>query len=134
MWRLRLCLALAALLLGLPARGVQYVNDELLWTKQTWGEYQLDFPWQFFAKREPEVARLLEAEPYLASSLNGPQGDIREEVERDIKRWGGGGGCGIAAIGPALLLRGSGPPPPVCRLLARLRACCAQRGAFVILQ
>lgn len=87
-----LVIALGVLLLGLPVGGVQYVNDELLWTKQAWNEHKLDFPWQFFAKqREPVLARLLEADDYVRTSLSGPLGDIRAEIERDSKRcrrWG----------------------------------------------
>jgi hypothetical protein len=90
MIRDRLALLLALLLLG-SASGVQYVNDELLWTKQPWNqspEYKLAFPWHHFAKRETAVSRLLESEDWVKTSLDGPLGDIREEIEKDIKRCG----------------------------------------------
>ena len=82
-----LLLVAGLLLLCLPAGGVQYVNDELLWTKQGWEDYKLGFPWQVFAKREPAVARLLEGEPWVRTSLAGPLGDIQAEIEKDMKRW-----------------------------------------------
>ncbi|GAB4819413.1 hypothetical protein N2152v2_006459 [Parachlorella kessleri] len=72
-----------------PADSVNYINDELLWTKQPWNqspEYKLPFPWQHFAKQEPQVARLLESVPWTKTSLSGPLGNIQAEIDRDIKR------------------------------------------------
>ncbi len=68
---------------------VNHINDELLWTKQPWNqspEYKLPFPWQHFAKQEPQVARLLESVPWTKTSLSGPLGNIQAEIDRDIKR------------------------------------------------
>lgn len=78
---------LGALLLCLPAGGVQYINDELLWTKQSWEDYKLSFPWQFFGKREPAVRGLLDGEPWERTSLAGPLGNIQAEIEKDLRRW-----------------------------------------------
>lgn len=67
-------------------RCVNYIHDELLWTKLSWDQYKIDFPWQQFAKREPAIAKLLDSETWLKTSLNGPLGNIQENIDKDVKR------------------------------------------------
>lgn len=78
---------LALACLAASAHALQYVNDEQLWTKQRWGEFMLDFPWDKFKTREPEYNRLAQELADLEGhTLNGPHGNIDELVAGDRKR------------------------------------------------
>jgi hypothetical protein len=66
-------------------------RDELVWTKANWREYKLDFPFAFFAEREPELARVLgpggPAAGLAASTLGrGPYADLPARVAADAER------------------------------------------------
>ena len=67
--------------------GVTYVHDEVLWTKQRWDEFMLDFPWAKFKHRESDYNRIvLELTEFEKHTLNGPVGAIDQLVGQDIKR------------------------------------------------
>jgi hypothetical protein len=65
-------------------------RDELVWTKANWREYKLDFPFAFFAEREPELARVLgpggPAAGLAASTLGGPYADLPARAAADAER------------------------------------------------
>ncbi len=87
--------ALLLLVAAHCAEAIPYIHDELLWTKQNWGEYRLPFPWAAVLKeRDGESSRALQGplRGFAANSLNGPVLDsaaLSRLVQEDARRWGG---------------------------------------------
>jgi len=79
--------ALAALLGG--AWALSYVQDELLWTKQQWNEFKLDFPYSVFKDEGNKLVDVRESPSpsFVDSTLRGPQTDLEHLIEEDIRRW-----------------------------------------------
>ncbi|KAL4451647.1 hypothetical protein ABPG75_007309 [Micractinium tetrahymenae] len=71
---------------------IPYIHDDLLWTKQNWGEYRLPFPWAAVLKeRDAESTRVLQGplRGFAAHSLNGPvldSGALSTLVHEDARR------------------------------------------------
>lgn len=80
--------ALAGLATLHLSQAIPYVYDELLYTKQFWEEYKLDFPYSIFKKEDEVVARAKDSLAGLFSedSLSGPQTNLAELIEQDLKR------------------------------------------------
>jgi hypothetical protein len=70
------------------SEAIPYVYDELLYTKQFWEEYKLDFPYSIFKNDDEVVARAKDslAGLFLEDSLSGPQSNLAELIENDLKR------------------------------------------------
>lgn len=119
--------AAAALLLlaaAHSAAAIPYVHDDLLWTKQNWGEYRLPFPWAAVLKeRDVESTRALQGplRGFAANSLNGPVLDsssLAQLVQEDARRCGAGQMMQRADAAPALASRVTPARPAVRRLAA----------------
>lgn len=56
-------------------------SDELLWTKQSWEEYTLPFPWSAFQHRTGDAASLgLEPSDEVHASLDGPFAKMKSRI------------------------------------------------------
>ena len=70
------------------AWALSYAHDEMLWTKQMWDDFKLDFPYAVFRHEDASVVRAkagLEG-AFSEHSLNGPQTDLQHLIEEDVKR------------------------------------------------
>jgi Glucosidase II beta subunit-like protein len=70
------------------SNAIPYVYDELLYTKQLWDEYKLDFPYSVFKEDDEVIARAKDSLAGLFSedSLSGPQSNLAELIDQDLKR------------------------------------------------
>lgn len=86
--------ALAAFLLLVLAllqsgHAITHLNDELLWTKQEWDDYKLDFPWSDRYQKRDDVTAAVQAgmgAEWETSSLDGPFQDLPARVAEHLKR------------------------------------------------
>jgi len=88
MRKVLLVVALAGVATLHLSEAIPYVYDELLYTKQFWEEYKLDFPYAIFKEDDEVVARAKDslAGLFLEDSLSGPQSNLAELIENDLKR------------------------------------------------
>jgi hypothetical protein len=70
------------------SQAINYIYDELLYTKQFWEEYKLDFPYSIFKEHDEVIARAKDSLSglFLEDSLSGPQSNLQELIEQDLKR------------------------------------------------
>src|SRR6476659_1266194 len=85
------CILFIVALAGLVtfSLAIPYVYDELLYTKQLWDEYKLDFPYSIFKDNEDDVvsrARDSLSGRFLEDSFSGPQSNLQELIDQDLKR------------------------------------------------
>lgn len=70
------------------AQAIQYTHDELLYTKQLWDEFKLDFPYSVFQEDDVAVSQAKETVTglFVEHSLNGPQKNLKELIKQDLER------------------------------------------------
>ncbi|KAL4433388.1 hypothetical protein ABPG77_010241, partial [Micractinium sp. CCAP 211/92] len=90
--------ALLLLVAAHCAAAIPYIHDELLWTKQNWGEYRLPFPWAAGAERARRREQPCAAGP--AARLCCQLAE-RACVGQRCAVAAGAGGCSKAPIGVA---------------------------------